>query len=534
VIPHVTRGGRMAGLMVYLAGDGRHNEHRDQHVVAGDPALMAWHSEVQLDRESALAIARHLDAPSRVFGTEVKGPLYKWDEVGEKRTKVGYGDAHVWHSSLSIKAEEGVLPDTAWSQIAEDFVRQMGFTDAGGKAPCRWVAIRHGASRSGNDHVHIAVNLVREDGTKASTWNDFPRAQEIAGRLERAYGLEVLESREIGRGSRGVKPAELDRTASGSVRDTQRARLARRVRACATASHDEAEFVRRLRREGMLARPRYAAGRDDVVLGYSVALRPPAGEAPVWFGGGNLAKDLTLPRLRASWPDTPAGASEAVAEWTAAGRGRRPVAPGVETTDPNPELWAQYADEIGRLNDRLAAVPAGDTATWAQVARETSGVFAAWSLRTESEPGPLADASDALAGYAQIRAREIPRKQITTPAVLGLSRVLLVAADGGQSRTSQALMIKQLANTLLALYRMQQAVQHAQAAARTEWAVRERLAVVAQRVAAPAAGPGRPDPLSPTQMLGRGGVKLRSPLPNDLTARPRTATSPQRDRGIER
>ncbi len=537
MIPHITRGGRMAGLAVYLAGEGRHNEHENQHVVAGDPALMAWHSEEVLDRDSALVIAKHLDAPSRVFGTEVNAPLYEWDEDRQVRVKVGYGDAHVWHCSLSLAAEEGELPDTTWSQIAQDFVRQMGFDDDSGKAPCRWVAIRHGLSTGGNDHVHIAVNLVREDGTKAATWNDFPRAQTVAGRLERAYGLQVLESRDTGRGARGVTPAELDRSRSGSARDTQRVTLARRVRACATASQDEAEFVRRLRRAGVLARPRFAAGRTDVVLGYSVALRPAAGETPVWFGGGNLAKDLTLPRLRSTWPDTPQGASEAAAEWTAAGRGQRPVAPGVETQAPDPELWSKYAEQIGELNERLRAVSPQDAATWTQVARESAGVFAAWSLRTESEPGPLADASDALARYAQVRARSVQRKEITTPAILGLSRVLLVAADGGQSRTSQAYMIKQLANTLHVLFEMQKAMRHAQAAAATEWAVRERLALVAARVAPAPTAPTKPAPglLDVERFTGGVTPRLRSPLPNRLSPRPRARmSSPQRDDGMER
>ncbi|WP_146083476.1 hypothetical protein [Rathayibacter sp. AY1H2] len=51
-------------------------------------------------------------------------------------------------------------------------------------------------------------------------------------------------------------------------------RLERAVRSSASASADEAEFVRRMRQAGVLIRPRYAAGRDDVVAGYSVALRP--------------------------------------------------------------------------------------------------------------------------------------------------------------------------------------------------------------------------------------------------------------------
>lgn len=46
------------------------------------------------------------------------------------------------------------------------------------------------------------------------------------------------------------------------------------MRAAAAASFDEGEFVHRLHRADVLVRPWFAADRDDVVTGYSVALRP--------------------------------------------------------------------------------------------------------------------------------------------------------------------------------------------------------------------------------------------------------------------
>jgi hypothetical protein len=54
-------------------------------------------------------------------------------------------------------------------------------------------------------------------------------------------------------------------------------------------------LFRRARHEGLLVRPRYAAGRTDVVTGYSVAERPRKGERAVWFGGNSLGRDLALP-----------------------------------------------------------------------------------------------------------------------------------------------------------------------------------------------------------------------------------------------
>ena len=154
----------MGGLMVYLAGDGRSNEHEEQHLVAGDSVIMAQHGYSVLDRNTALLIAKSLDAPRRAFGVEVLRLVKDSDPVtGEVTSKRVAGD--VWHCSLSLRAEEGQLSDEKWGAIAQDFADRMGFTEASGKAACRWAAVRHGLSKNGNDHVHLAVSLVREDGT---------------------------------------------------------------------------------------------------------------------------------------------------------------------------------------------------------------------------------------------------------------------------------------------------------------------------------------------------------------------------------
>jgi hypothetical protein len=535
-MPNITRGDRMGGLLVYLAGPGRHNEHSDPHLVAGDSAIMAWHDDAVLDRDAALAVARQLDHPRRAFGVEVPGGA-------------------VWHCSLSLRASEGELPDEKWAAIARDFVEEMGFTGdvepGSGRAACRWVAVRHGVSAGGNDHVHVAVSLVREDGTKASVWNDRPRAQRVVGELERKHGLEVLESRQAGRGDRGVKPAELAKTVRQGAPEPARATLARTVRGCAAAAGDEAEFVRRARRAGLLVRPRYAAGREDVVAGYSVAQRPAAGERPVWYGGGHLAKDLTLPRLRADWPDTPQHAGAAVAEWNAARRARRPVAPGRETREPDPALWERYADEVGALRERLRAVPADDRATWAHVARETSGAFAAWSLRVEPTPGPLAATADSLARSAQLRAYEMRPRTAGMPSAKGAALLLASVAHGGTGTVAQAVLLRQLANTAKALHDAHRAAGDARRAAEIARAVRAELATVGASLPAPTmptpvgagTSPGQrgsDEQAAEAARLARAGqVPLRepgSPVPTNLQerrARQRTSEAPSCGRGNE-
>ncbi len=287
MIPKITRGARMAGLMVYLAStdaDKTKNAPTEPHLVAGDAAIMAWYDDGVLDRDDALAIAKHLDRPRKTFGVSVRIKDLQWDAARKERVHVGDKDANVWHCSLNVRAEEGPLTDQQWGDIANDFVDAMGFTEASGKARCRWAAINHGTSENGNHHIHIAVSLVREDGTKASTHGDYKRAQKTCRELEVKYGLEQLSTVHATRGYERAEKA----TAIRDDREMHRASLARKVRAGAGASVTEAEFVRRARDTGLLVRPRFAKNTTDVIAGYSVAERPKPGERPIWFGGGSM------------------------------------------------------------------------------------------------------------------------------------------------------------------------------------------------------------------------------------------------------
>jgi hypothetical protein len=541
MMPNISRGGQMGGLMVYLAGEGRSNEHEEQHLVGGDAAIMAQHGYSVLDRTTALAIAASLDAPRRAFEVEVLRTVKDLDaESGEVTTKRLAGD--VWHCSLSLRAEEGQLSDEKWGAIAQDFVDRMGFTETSGKAACRWVAVRHGLSTNGNDHIHLAVSLVREDGTKATTHNDYKRAQEVCRDLEREYGLEQLESREQGLGERGIKPAERERATRTNSAEVDAHRMERTVRAAATASVDEGEFVRRLRRGGVLVRPRFAAGRDDVVAGYSVAVRPPAGERPIWYGGGRLARDLTLPRLREGWPDSPQSAQGAVDEWRATAKNPwqyRPVAPGREESTPDPELWKQYSDEIGQLRKQLRDVPVSDRATWAHVARETSGIFAAWSQRVEATPGPLAATSRELAKTAHIRAHQSRPKPVRIGSGANAAMILMQAAAvaGGQDTIAQAIMLRQLGRVSVAILDMHTALGDARRAEQVAAMMRNQFAAVSARLPAvprtgtPAEEHGRSTAASEAVRRATEGLAAPgtgSPVPTTLTPyKPKPTVTPQ-------
>jgi len=643
MMPNITRGARMSGLMAYLAGPGRSNEHSEPHLVAGDAAIMAWHDDAELNHESALQIGWQLDAPRRAFGTRVTTAVK--DREGHN---TGVKDAHVWHCSLSLRSDEPVLSDEQWAHITEEFVAGMGFADpTGDDAPCRWVAVRHGQSKAGNDHVHVVVGLVREDGTKAKVWNDRPNAQRLAGELERTYGLQVLESRGAGTGARGQKPAEVEVVVRDELAKTVRAtaaacdseaefvsrmrqtpdvrirprfaadredivtgysvawaapgsgalnwygagslspelslpklragwpdtpqhattaipewegakrnqrpppsdakpaitapttardKLALTVRACGAAAGDEAEFVRRVRGAGLRIRPRFVKGSTSQVTGYSVALRdgPAAG---VWYGGGHLARDLTLTRLRADWPTSPESTAAAAAEWTAARRGAPAAATGREMLTPDPQMWARYTTEVTALREQLRTVPCEDRDLWAHVARETAGAFAAWSHSVEgATPGPLAETAKILARSAQLRAHQVRPQRAALPSARGAALLCASVAAGGSGTIAQAVLLRQLANTIKALHDAHQAAGDLRRANEIRDVVLNRLSAVHDALPPEPAGVAAGDPAATeaARIAAQGQLPVRapgSPVPGSLDVPP---TRPVERPGVQR
>jgi hypothetical protein len=250
-------------------------------------------------------------------------------------------------------------------------------------------------SAQGNQHVHLAASIVRDDGSAVKIWQDRRILSRVCAEIERTYRLTIVDGR-LGKGMPGLSRAEFERTAREHLVEPPRITLARLVREASVASKDEAEFVRRLRGSGALVRPRFETGGQDAVVGYSVALRSRA-ETPIWFGGGKLAKDLTLPHLREFWEVSKDDREAAVVEWIAA----KTVARGREALGGHPDDWRRAVAAVERSVERLRTVPASDLCAWRGAAREAAGVFAAWSRRLEgNSPGPLAATADALARSA--------------------------------------------------------------------------------------------------------------------------------------
>jgi hypothetical protein len=147
-------------------------------------------------------------------------------------------------------------------------------------------------------------------------------------------------------------------------------------------------------------------------VGYAVRLRgsDSGSQRAVWFGGGRLARDLTLPSLRAGWQQSVAEQADAVKQWSTwtSSRPRTQDERHAELED-RAIRWHQCVHEIDRLRRQLGGVDI-DPAGVARVARDGAGILAAWSVALEGDnPGALARASRQLARSAELRAyRRLP------------------------------------------------------------------------------------------------------------------------------
>jgi len=419
VITTVYRGDRIRGLVEYLFGKGRHEEHKNPHIVgAWDPGLV---SDTPLDRFQRRMLAQLLDAPRVLHDVPA------------------VAGGHVYHVPIALHAEDGTLTDAQWREVTEALAERLGFTpdEATERAGCRWVAVHHGPAQDGRDHVHFAVSLIREDGTRARTSNDFRTLSKLRQDFEARYHLTV-RTRSGGAGLPGQHRGEHRGAARRREIEAPRARLARTVRGCAVAARTEAEFVARLTTAGLAPRARWAPDRRRVV-GYSVVGHHDPAGAPIRYGGGKLAPDLTLPALRPRWAPSPdrdpaISQEQATQAWRATGSTTNAdIRPAVHV-----DAWDRAGEVIATARAELAGLDPRDEAAWAALAGETSGVLASLADRL-ARGGPRARnldaAADALARAAQ-QERAAPRARRPQPArvLAGAARVAAeayLAAQGG-------------------------------------------------------------------------------------------------------
>jgi len=535
VITKMQRGTRTRGLVEYLFGPGRAEEHTNQRIVA------AW--------DEAWQGITHPDGVQRaLLSAEVDAPVKRMPEVAKPAE-------HVYHVSISNHGQDRNLSDDEWATVARAVADKLGLSGSDTQPGARWFAVHHGAASGDRDHIHFVATLVREDGRGIYLNKDKLALREVAKEMQSRFGLEV-RTREPGAGARGLSRPEMalsqapvvaatgdpeqqrtvdtvkaatneggeqqpDRTSAADAVEpvapveVPRRRLERAVRAAATAASTEAQWLARLGELGVAVEARWARGGDRVV-GYRVALLDPpreqAGSKAVWFGGGTLAHDLTLPALRAGWTRD---ADSATAWRRAPTRGHR-VAAGSDPAPAPTEAGLDAAAEPTSIRpapeqvsrDFAAATTTlrgavmtarlvggdGDTAEVARAARDTGGLLAALA-----EHAPPADRRRLVQASAHLaRAGQVEHGQARgarSPLSPGFAQVavtVLTAASGGTASTAVLLaQVARLTRTVAELH----AVQNRVAAARDTARAAELLAPYATP-AAPT-----PDPVPPQQVL---------------------------------
>ena len=285
MIDRISKGQNVARLLYYLYGPGKSDEHTNPHLVAG------WREPIA-----------DLEPPVRADGQRdfrrLAGLLNAPLEAIGRRGRAGT----VWHCVLSAAPADRLLSDAEWNAIAAEFMDLMGLARRDDPAGVRWVAVRHGLSKGGIDHVHIAATLARQDGRLPDVHNDFVRARRACQAIEQQSGLTATAPADRTAAARPTR-AEHERAARTGQREPPRIVLRRLVQEAAAVAVNEEDFFARLREAGALIRERRSDADPDRATGYALALpahRARSGE-PVWFGGGKLAPDLTLPRLRRRW-----------------------------------------------------------------------------------------------------------------------------------------------------------------------------------------------------------------------------------------
>jgi hypothetical protein len=283
MIGKVGRGRDVAGLLRYLFGRGRANEHTDPHLLASwDGAPTALEPPLLANgRRDVRHLSGLLDQPVMVA---TRPP-----------------DRPVWHCSVRTAPADRRLSDAEWARVARQVVVRTGIAPDHDDDACRWVAVRHAV-----DHIHIVATLVRQDGGVAGARNDYYRVGEACRWAENTFGLARTAPRDR-TAARAATRAEHEKAGRALRREPPRSTLRRHVRLAAAESASAEEFLQRLSSAGVMVRPRRSELDGTTVTGYAVALpgdRNGHGQL-VWFGGGKRAADLSWPRLSARWPDTP-------------------------------------------------------------------------------------------------------------------------------------------------------------------------------------------------------------------------------------
>ncbi|MGW1363311.1 relaxase/mobilization nuclease domain-containing protein [Streptomyces chartreusis] len=324
-------GSNTRGLLAYLYGPGRQDEHLDPHIVAGF-AMLGMPDPGRDENATLTELARYLDEPVRLRN----------GEFGQRVID------HVWHCPVRAAPEDRYLSDAEWGDIAHRIVEAAGIAPAGDDLACRWIAVRHA-----DDHIHILATTVREDGRRPKLHDSGIRVGDTCREIEKDYGLRQLKKGDR-TGTRRPTQAEMHKAKRLGWDQTSPEWLEDRIRAAIPHAKSAEELLAYLEADGILIKARRGPSGD--LLGYAAG-RPgdlnSKGEQ-IFHPGGKIAPDLTLPKLQARLEIV-------VLEEHPTARRNRPSTPWHQAADALDALHSDLADDthaqahIAALGELLAA-----------------------------------------------------------------------------------------------------------------------------------------------------------------------------------
>ena len=438
MIGRVYRGGNVGGLLRYLYGPGRHNEHESPHLVA------AW------DLETAAELATL--EPEVLSGDGAHAvrdfrPMTGSMELATVLRPASVTARMVWHCPLRVAPDDRSLTDAEWAQVARDVMHRTGIAPHGDPGGCRWIAVRHD-----DESIHIVAVLARQDGSAARVPNDYRRVREACLAAEQRYGLTVTAPADRTAATHTTR-AEVEKASRAAARTgggvgsvPARDWLRERVQHAAAGARDPREFLDRLRVAGVVVRERRAP--DGSLSGYAVGRRE-TGTQPILYGGGKLAPDRTLPKLQARWA-------------AAGGPGALAGAPSAPEQD-RAQLWKQATEAAAHAAEQVrqhagssdvnAMASAGDAAAAA------AELLTAASWLTEGNSGgPLTQAARDYDRAAREARGRLP--QPTLPGTMLRTAALRLARSGkaGRNEAAQiALLVAQIGSLSLSVSRLRAA-----------------------------------------------------------------------------
>jgi hypothetical protein len=473
----VYRGAATYGLVKYLFGMGRRNEHADPRLVAswdGDPTGVTPTYNRRTGAFAVGQLAGLLDQPL------VACPRHD--------------PRHVYHLVLRTDADDRVLTDTEWAEVADEAMAATGLAPHGDLGGCRWAAVRHA-----DDHIHVVATLARQDGRRPRHYNDFLALRQVCAQFEQRWGLRLTAGAEK---AANIRPGVREQVTAEQRgrRQPVRVELRQKVRRAAARSLDWRSFLAELAAADVTVHPRYSLQHPDQLTGYSVSLAgytDPVGN-PIRYGGGKLAPDLTLPKLHARWGIDAAGTE---------GHGRRRVrhfppgssdhasdrqqARGPLSAAEREQAWRDAERIVADAAARIRAEASIDPDAAADAAWATGDTLTSTASVLEGDAGgPISDAAEAFDRASTELYGHIPTSSDTGRMLRSASRMIGILAVGARDLATQngALLVA-LASLVAAVEDLRRAQERAHQAAAA------RIAADMLRHVAP---PSRTDPRRPS------------------------------------